>query len=139
MAHGVLCRGGLRVSFSRRCASDCAIRREAARIRQPDAGAARAVGAQSKSAAAATYRKLLRNKPYVLTILGYAAYTFALGGLAFWMPAFLERVRGIPRSEATVSFGAIVVITGFIGTFVGGWLGDHYARRSQRLICGFPR
>jgi len=80
----------------------------------------------------ATYLKLLRNKPYVLTILGYAAYTFALGGLAFWMPAFLERVRGIPRSEATVSFGAIVVITGFIGTFVGGWLGDHYTRRSKQ-------
>jgi sugar phosphate permease len=68
----------------------------------------------------------------VLTILGYAAYTFALGGLAFWMPAFLERVRGIPRSEATVSFGAIVVITGFIGTFVGGWLGDYCAKYSKQ-------
>ena len=41
----------------------------------------------------------------------------------YWMPAFLERARGIPRSEATVSFGTIVVITGFIGTFAGGWLG----------------
>jgi predicted MFS family arabinose efflux permease len=80
----------------------------------------------------ATYRELLGNKPYALTILGYAAYTFALGGLAFWMPAFLERVRGIPRSEATVSFGAIVVITGFIGTFVGGWLGDYCAKYSKQ-------
>jgi len=80
----------------------------------------------------ATYRQLLLNKPYVLTILGYAAYTFALGGLAFWMPAFLERIRGIPRSEATVSFGAIVVVTGFIGTFVGGWLGDYCARYSKQ-------
>jgi MFS transporter, Spinster family, sphingosine-1-phosphate transporter len=87
---------------------------------------------QSRLATAATYRELLRNKPYLLTILGYAAYTFALGGLAFWMPAFLERVRGIPRSQATVSFGAIVVITGFIGTFVGGWLGDYCARRSKQ-------
>ncbi len=88
--------------------------------------------AQSPSAISATYLTLLRNKPYLLTILGYAAYTFALGGLAFWMPAFLERVRGIPRSQATVSFGAIVVITGFIGTFVGGWLGDYCARRSRQ-------
>jgi MFS family permease len=87
---------------------------------------------QSRLATAATYRELLRNKPYVLTILGYAAYTFALGGLAFWMPAFLERVRGITRSQATVSFGTIVVITGFIGTFVGGWLGDYCARRSKQ-------
>ncbi len=79
-----------------------------------------------------TYGRLLRYRAYALTVLGYAAYTFAVGGLAFWMPAFLERSRGVPRSEATVSFGAIVVITGFIGTFVGGWVGDYFAKRSQR-------
>jgi MFS transporter, Spinster family, sphingosine-1-phosphate transporter len=79
-----------------------------------------------------TYGRLLRNKPYALTVLGYAAYTFAVGGLAYWMPAFLERVQGIPRSEATVSFGTIVVITGFIGTFVGGWMGDYFAKNSRR-------
>jgi MFS family permease len=76
--------------------------------------------------------RLLRNKPYALTVLGYAAYTFAIGGLGVWMPAFLERARGIPRSEATVSFGTIVVITGFIGTFVGGWMGDYFAKNSRQ-------
>jgi MFS transporter, Spinster family, sphingosine-1-phosphate transporter len=79
-----------------------------------------------------TYGRLLRNKPYALTVLGYAAYTFAIGGLAYWMPAFLERARGIPRSEATVSFGTIVVITGFVGTFVGGWMGDYFAKNSRQ-------
>jgi MFS family permease len=83
-------------------------------------------------ATTATYRALLRNTPYVLTIAGYAAYTFAMGGLAYWMPAFLERMRGVPAAQATVSFGAIVVVTGFIGTFAGGWLGDHFAKSSQR-------
>ena len=33
--------------------------------------------------------------------------------------------------KATVSFGTIVVITGFIGTFVGGWMGDFFAKRSK--------
>jgi predicted MFS family arabinose efflux permease len=80
----------------------------------------------------ATYRALLANRPYVFTVLGYAAYTFAMGGLAFWIPAFLERVRAIPHAEATVSFGAIVVITGFIGTFAGGWLGDYCAKFSKQ-------
>ena len=70
------------------------------------------------------YRDLIRNVPYVLTVLGYAAYTFAIGGLAFWVPAFLERVRGVPKAQATIQFGAIVVVTGFVGTFAGGWLGD---------------
>src|SRR3984957_3229422 len=56
----------------------------------------------------ATFGRLLHNKPYVLTVLAYAAYTFALGGLAFWMPAFLERSRGIPRRAATGTFGTRV-------------------------------
>src|SRR6185312_14993244 len=75
-------------------------------------------------AARAAYAALVRNRPYVLTVLGYAAYTFAIGALAFWTPTFLERVRGIPKAHATVQFGSIVVITGFIGTYVGGWIGD---------------
>ncbi|HYO79043.1 MAG TPA: MFS transporter [Thermoanaerobaculia bacterium] len=78
------------------------------------------------------YRDLLRNRPYVLSVLGYAMYTFALGGLAFWMPAFLERARGMPRADATVTFGAIVIVTGFVGTFLGGWLGDVLLKRTKQ-------
>jgi predicted MFS family arabinose efflux permease len=78
----------------------------------------------------AAYARLLRNRSYALTVAGYAAYTFALGGLAFWMPSFLERVRGLSKTEATTQFGAIVVATGFVGTFAGGWLGDWYLKRS---------
>ena len=77
------------------------------------------------------YRNLLRNRPYLLTVLGYAAYTFAIGGLAFWMPAFLQRVRGMSPEQATTQFGAIVVVTGFVGTFAGGWLGDYFLPRSR--------
>jgi predicted MFS family arabinose efflux permease len=80
----------------------------------------------------AAYRALLRNRPYVLTVLGYAAYTFAIGALAFWTPAFLERTRGLPKEHATVQFGAIVVITGFVGTYVGGWIGDYFLRVSRQ-------
>jgi MFS family permease len=83
-------------------------------------------------AARAAYAALVRNRPYVLTVLGYAAYTFAIGALAFWTPAFLERTRGIPKAHATVQFGSVVVITGFIGTYAGGWLGDHFLRVSRQ-------
>jgi hypothetical protein len=72
--------------------------------------------------------------------VGYAAYTFALGGLAFWAPAFLERVRGMSKADATVQFGAIVVATGFIGTFAGGWAGDHFLKRTRKsylLVSGW--
>jgi MFS family permease len=78
------------------------------------------------------YTSLLKRSPYLLTVLGYAAYTFAVGGLAFWMPTFLMRVRGIPSAQASTGFGAIVVVTGFLGTFAGGWLGDYCLRYSRQ-------
>ena len=65
-------------------------------------------------------------------MLGYAAYTFALGGIAWWMAPFLERVRGLSGQAATVRFGAIVVLTGLLGTYAGGWLGDHLLARTRQ-------
>ena len=73
----------------------------------------------------------------MLVVLGYAAYTFALGGLAYWMPTFLERVRGIPIEQASVSFGEIVVVTGFVGTFAGGWISDYLLRYSRQAYLWF--
>jgi MFS transporter, Spinster family, sphingosine-1-phosphate transporter len=87
--------------------------------------------------ALACYLSLLRRGPYMLIVLGYAAYTFALGGLGFWMPLFLERVRGVPHDTATTGFGAIVVVTGVLGTLVGGWLGDYWLKRSRQGYLWF--
>lgn len=86
-----------------------------------------------------TGRHLIRNRQYMLTCFGYAMWTFALGGLGVWTPAFMERVRGMSREQATVMFGAIVLVTGFTGTFLGGWLGDFFLRRSKQSylwVCG---
>jgi MFS family permease len=88
--------------------------------------------AEQRGGAWSVYRRLLRQRPYVLSVLGYAAYTFALGGLAFWMPHFLETVRGVPAETASVGFGKIVVVTGLVGTFIGGWLGDYWLRYSRQ-------
>ncbi|EQD67165.1 membrane protein, partial [mine drainage metagenome] len=62
-----------------------------------------ALGAQPGSWA--VYVRLLRQSPYLLTVLGYAAYTFAVGGLAVWMPTFLEQVRGVSTAQATEGSG----------------------------------
>jgi predicted MFS family arabinose efflux permease len=102
------------------------------RLPDPPRGGQDLAPDQAPSGTLAAYRDLLRNRSYLLTVLGYAAYTFAVGGMAFWMPSFLERVRGVPSSQATVQFGAIVVVTGFVGTFAGGWLGDWLLRRSAQ-------
>src|ERR1019366_3881530 len=63
----------------------------------------------------------------------------ALGALSWWMVSFLERVHHVPHKEAAGQVGIIVVATGFLGTFAGGWLGDHFlrhARHAYLLVSG---
>jgi MFS family permease len=79
-----------------------------------------------------TLRALGRNGRYVGTVLGYAAYTFALGGLAVWMPTYLERVRGLDLAEADFLVGSVTVAAGLGGTAVGGYVGDWLAARVQQ-------
>jgi MFS family permease len=98
---------------------------------------ARPAAAGGASEALRVYLSLLRRPPFLLLILGYAAYTFGLGGLGFWMPTFLQEVRGVSADASTTSFGAIVVVTGLIGTFSGGWLGDYFLRRSRQGYLWF--
>src|SRR5436190_14738689 len=78
-----------------------------------------------------TLSDLFRNKAYVGTVLGYAAYTFALGGLAFFMPTYFERVRGLELARADFTVGGVTVLAGLSGTFLGGYLGDWTAARVQ--------
>src|SRR5262249_23992669 len=87
----------------------------------------------------ATLNGFLRNFAYGGTVLGYAAYTFAVSGLAFWMPEYLERVRGIALSRANFVVASVTVVAGLVGTFVGGYLGDFLSARmkhGQLWICG---
>ena len=77
----------------------------------------------------ATLSGLIRNTVYAGTVLGYAAYTFALGGLAFFMPTYFERVRGLELSRANFIVGSVTVFAGLSGTFLGGYLGDRTAAR----------
>lgn len=85
------------------------------------------------------YLDLCKRGRFMLVVLGYAAYTFALGGLAYWMPTFLERVRGVPKATAATHFGLIVLGTGIVGTMAGGWLADYlqkYSRHSYMWFSG---
>ena len=72
------------------------------------------------------YAGLFKNKAYVVNTLAMAAMTFALGGLAQWMPTFLFRAHGLDVAKANTIFGLITVVAGISGTLAGGWLGDRF-------------
>jgi MFS family permease len=74
--------------------------------------------------------RLRRNATYWTAVAGLTLMTFSIGGLAVWMPSFLELERGVNPQVAGLYFGAITAAAGIIGTLVGGWLGDVADRKS---------
>jgi MFS family permease len=99
-------------------------------IREPARGASEGAPAGPSAAPTvlATYRMLWGNSTYVFVTIGFIAYTFALGGLVGWMPAFLERYDGMTTVRANDVFGALTVAAGLVGTLAGGFLGDYLLR-----------
>ena len=59
-----------------------------------------------------------------------SARIFAIGGIGFWMPYYLDS-RSDSGTGATTIFGAIVVVAGLVATLAGGFAGD-------RLRARFP-
>jgi len=83
------------------------------------------------------YRELFRTRAYVFNCLAQTAFTFAIGGLGFWVAAYL-RYRGQPETGKAV-FGGILVVGGLISTLLGGWIADRLRGRypgSYFLVSG---
>jgi MFS family permease len=104
----------------------------ALRLHDPPRGAMDEGTARAAPPIRQAYAALLRNRPYVFTVLGYAAYTFALGGMALYVVKFLERSRGLSEAHASVGFAGVVIVTGLLGIALGGWLSDRLLRVTKQ-------
>lgn len=96
---------------------------------EPVRGATDEGPAAQKIAFRVGLQQLWRNATFWIVTIGLTLMTFAIGGLANWMPTFLNLERGIALSTAGPVFGAITASAGFLGTLVGGLLGDWADRR----------
>ncbi len=92
------------------------------------------------------YLVFLRTPSYVFCTLGMTAMTFAIGGIAFWMPYYLETRPGAPAAS-TFIFGVVTVVAGLTATLLGGFLGDRLRGRfpgsyflvsGAAMLTGFP-
>ena len=84
------------------------------------------------------YLILLRTRSFVINCLAQTAMTFALGGMAFWMSAYLI-FRNQSPALATSIFGGITVVAGLLSTLLGGFLADRLQKRfsgSYFLVSG---
>jgi len=74
---------------------------------------------------------LFRIPEYVLVVLGYSAYTFALGAFGIWGPTFLQRVHGVTVDKAGEFFGAVLAVAGLGGTMIGGFAATAWQKRNR--------
>jgi MFS family permease len=71
--------------------------------------------------------------------LGYGMITFTLGGLAFWMPRYLEVAKGLEMAQANYLLFGTVTVAGGLGILAGGFLGDRlltYTLKAPLLVSG---
>ena len=105
-------------------------------------------GATHHRAGLRDYATLARTPSYVLAVAGMTAFTFAIGGISFWMPTFLHEHRGqTDLGHVNLMFGGITVVAGLSATLIGGWLGDRLRARYSGsyflvsgvgMLVGFP-
>jgi len=62
--------------------------------------------------------------------LGFGMSTFTMGGLAFWMPRYLEIYKGLSLAQANLLMFGAVAVAGGLGTLAGGYLGDRLLVRT---------
>ena len=89
---------------------------------------------------------LVQTPSYVLNTLGMTAMTFAMGGIAFWMPDYVQGYRKASTSATTI-FGLITVTSGLAATLLGTVAGDALRSRFSgayflvsgvAILVGFP-
>ena len=74
-------------------------------------------------------RALWARPSYVYNTVAQTIFTFTMGGLATWMPTYFVRVRHLRLADATATFGGLLLLAGFVGTLIGGRVGDRLAKR----------
>jgi MFS family permease len=85
-------------------------------------------------------REVLRNRPVLLLIIGYAAHMWEMFGMRAWMVAFFTACLITARYdfERAVSFSAIiagiVTLVGAVSNALGGALSDRFGRTNTIIV-----
>lgn len=113
-------------------------------LRDPRRGGADQVSDPHSKVHLRDYLVLARTPSFVFNTIGMTLMTFAVGGIAYWMPEFAyTRVEGAQTLEklghVNTVFGGITVAAGLTATLAGGYLADRIRRRmpgSYFLVSG---
>jgi MFS family permease len=69
------------------------------------------------------YLRLFRTRSYFINCIAQTLMTFAVGGLGYWVSAYLDYRNQSPAMGRTI-FGLITVVAGLVSTLLGGLIAD---------------
>lgn len=87
---------------------------------------------EAKAGFLANLRSLTRNRAWLRVTAGGTLYSFAIGGLAFWMPSYFQVARGLDVARANLVVGGFAVGAGVLGTVAGSLLADAAVKRDRQ-------
>ena len=111
-------------------------------MREPKKAARTAAnGTVARSANWNDYKAILATPSFLYNTIGMTLMTFAVGGMAYWMPTYVHTFRkGGDLDHVGFVFGALTAVAGLISTLMGGWAGDKLRSRypgSYFLVSGW--
>jgi MFS family permease len=74
------------------------------------------------------YLNLFRTRSYLINCIAQTLMTFVVGGLGFWVPAYLH-YRNQSSDVGMTIFGLITVVAGLVSTLLGGFIADKLRSR----------
>jgi MFS family permease len=83
-------------------------------------------------------RTLMTKRSFWLLSLG-ASFSSMMGyGVFFWLPSFFVRSYGLTLLNASLFYGAVLLIGGLAGIWAGGWLGDRFGQDQRSQYARIP-
>ncbi|MGE4431035.1 MAG: spinster family MFS transporter [Sphingobium sp.] len=81
---------------------------------------------------------IARKRSFWLLSVGASCSSMMGYGLFFWLPSFLVRSFGITLLSASLHYGAILLVGGIAGIWLGGRLADDMGKRSRGAYALIP-
>ncbi len=97
---------------------------------------------QRSDAQAPSLRVILRTlygKPSCWLLSLGASFSSMMGyGVFFWLPSFFVRSYNLTLLNASLFYGAVLLIGGLAGIWAGGWLGDRFGQNQRSQYARIP-
>jgi predicted MFS family arabinose efflux permease len=110
-----------------------------ATVREPVRGAFDAKGSESGAASLTEIMRVLLKKPSFWGLSLGASCSSMMGyGLFFWLPSFFVRSYEVTLLNASLVYGAILLVGGIAGTWLGGSLADRFGETNRSAYARIP-